>query len=195
MSWRKINSNRVGTPTMFSAVDLNKVMDLLNGVNTGNPVQINNPWTFSSGLTGITGANITDGSIADSEMAVQTTTKISTLNKTLLNSAILYADQANTITGGLQTIQVDTSPLLKLYRPSNTVRVAVMSFRSQNDSLVETESNQITGGMETSTPGNESGLLTILSRYQATAIRLRISTNRKHSLARTSQTQATSFPS
>jgi len=153
---------------MFSAVDLNKVMDLLNGVNTGNPVQINNPWTFSSGLTGITGANITDGSIADSEMAVQTTTKISTLNKTLLNSAILYADQANTITGGLQTIQVDTSPLLKLYRPSNTVRVAVMSFRSQNDSLVETESNQITGGMETSTPGNESGLLTIYSKYAGT---------------------------
>lgn len=140
---------------MYSAVDFNNIIDLLNGVSGGNAVSINRPWDFTTRPTfvgdSLLGKNTTDvlknkdltdptnilpsvgtggvadNSITDAKIATQTSTKISIINKALLNSAIVYNDQANTYnmpasTGAaeiLATYKV-SDDALSLYRITNS---------------------------------------------------------------------------
>jgi hypothetical protein len=54
-----------------------------------------------SGAATVSG--VADNSITDAKIATQTTTKITTSDKSLLNSAIVYNDQANIMGNFLQT--------------------------------------------------------------------------------------------
>ena len=72
MSWRKTSNTRQGTSTLYGAADYNTLMDLLNGVDTGQQVTINNNWAFTkarqpTGITVTPGANsITTAMLQDS---------------------------------------------------------------------------------------------------------------------------------
>lgn len=67
---------------------------------------------------------IDNGVVNDAKIATHTTTKISTTNKSLLNSAIVYNDQANTYSDG--TVQT--------FNPSNTNPGFVMGSNSSRPS-------------------------------------------------------------
>lgn len=115
-TWKKSTLSRPGTAQQFGSNDFNRVADLLNGLNVG-PVEIGSTWNFTTPPSGITtpAGSITDSmvngsaniayaklslanSILDSDIAAQTSTKITIANKAHLPVDALYTNDAQTIT-------------------------------------------------------------------------------------------------
>lgn len=103
------------TDGFMSATDKTK-LDAITGTNTGDQTITLTGDVTGSG-TGSFTATIANGVVTDAKIATHTTTKISTTSKSLLNTAIVYNDQANTFGDFNQIIR---SSRLLLTNPANT---------------------------------------------------------------------------
>lgn len=70
---------------MYGAMDYNTLMDLLNGVDTGQPVTINNNWNFARAPTG---SLVADNSITTAKLADNSVTAAKIVNGTIVDAEI-----------------------------------------------------------------------------------------------------------